>query len=133
MQLHPSRITSRRPRFRPILEQLEVRALPSFALGAAANYAILFEGAGNNTLGIANSTTNTAGTGAGQGGGIGNIGVGGTSAVSVTGTGGVNGNVDFANTARFSGTPPSGTVNSSVLAVTSALNTVNALNTTLGA
>jgi uncharacterized repeat protein (TIGR01451 family) len=118
----------------PRLERLEDRIAPTFSLGAAANYAILYEGGGGNTLHIANSTTNTAGTGAGQGGGIGNIGVGGTGAVQVTGGGAnVNGNVDFAGAANFSGTSPTGTVNSNVAAVTNALNTVNALNTTLGA
>jgi hypothetical protein len=61
------------------LEELESRTTPTFSLAAAANYAILFEGSGSNdTLGIANCTTNTAGTGAGQGGGIGSIGVGGS-------------------------------------------------------
>jgi hypothetical protein len=108
---------------------------PTFSLGAAANYAILFEGGGSNTLGIANSTTNTTGSGLGQGGGIGNIGVGGTGFVSVTGHGAVNGNIDFSasNTGQFSGTSPSGRVNYNAAAVTNALNTVNALNTTLGA
>ena len=67
-----------RPAVRLLVEQLENRLTPSFSLGAAADYAILFEGGGSNTLGIANSTTNTAGSGFGQGGGIGNIGVGGS-------------------------------------------------------
>src|SRR5262249_31563112 len=83
-----------------------------------------------------NSTTNTIGSGLGQGNGIGNIGVGGAGLVSVTGGGAaVNGNIDFAasKTGQFSGIPPSGGVNYNVSAVTSALNTVNALNTTLGA
>src|SRR5262245_51635479 len=82
---------------RPRLEPLEDRLVPAFALGAAANYAILFEGHGSNhTLGIANSTTNTPGSGIAQGGGIGNVGVGGAGRVSVTGGGSaVNGNIDF--------------------------------------
>jgi uncharacterized repeat protein (TIGR01451 family) len=109
--------------------------VPTFSLGDASSYAILFEGGGSNILHIANSTTNTTGSGAGQGGGIGNIGVGESGEVQVTGGGAaVNGNVDFAasNTGQFSGTSPSGTVNYNVAAVTNALNTVNALNTTLG-
>ena len=113
--------------------------MPTFFLGAASNYAILFEGGGNNIrLGIANSTTNTTGSGIMQGGGNGNIGIGGVGEVSVTGGGSnVNGNIDFsaANTGQFSGIQPQppGTVNYNVAAVTSALSTVNALNTTLGA
>jgi len=113
--------------------------VPTFFLGAASNYAILFEGGGNNIrLGIANSTTNTTGSGIMQGGGNGNIGIGGVGEVSVTGGGSnVNGNIDFsaANTGQFSGIQPQppGTVNYNVAAVTSALSTVNALNTTLGA
>jgi hypothetical protein len=122
---------------RLLLEALEDRAVPSFSLGAAADYAILFEGGGtNDTLNISNSTTNTSGSGIAQGGGIGNIGVGGSGFVSVTGGGSsVNGNIDFSasNTGQFSGISPSGGVNFNVPAVTSALSTVNALNTTLGA
>jgi hypothetical protein len=145
--LLPSRTARRtrrtRPRLtpwrfvRPRLEHLENRIAPTFSLGAAANYAILFEGGGTgNVIHIGNSTTNTSGTGAGQGGGIGNIGVGGSGGVQVTGGGAnVNGNIDFAasNTGQFSGTPPTGAVNYNVAAVTNALNTVNTLNTTLGA
>ncbi len=125
-----------KPRVRLWLEDLESRLAPTFSLGAAANYAIIYEGGAGNTLQIANSTTNTPGSGVGQGGGIGNIGVGGSGSAKVTGGGpSVNGNIDFAaaNTGQFSGNSPSGTVNYSVAAVTSALDTVNALNTTLGA
>jgi hypothetical protein len=113
--------------------------VPTLGLGAAFNYAMLFEGGGNNiTLHIANSTTNTTGSGIMQGGGNGNIGIGGVGNGSVTGGGSnVNGNIDFsaANMGQFSGIPPQppGTVNYNVAAVTSALSTVNALNTTLGA
>jgi hypothetical protein len=112
-------------------------------LGAASNYAILFEGGGNNTLQITNVTTNTAGTGAGQGGGIGNIGVGGTGKATVSGPSTVGGSIGFSasNTGQFSSNNASnvingvspGTANFNVAAVASALNTVNALNTTLGA
>ena len=122
---------------RPVLARLEDRLAPAFVLGAAANYAILFEGGGSsNVVHVANSTTNTTGSGPGQGGGIGNIGVGGSGGASVTGGGSaVNGSIDFSasNTGQFSGASPSGGVNFGVSAVTSALSTVNALNTTLGA
>ncbi len=77
-----------RPAVRLLVEQLEARLTPSFSLGAAADYAILFEGGGsNNALQIINATTNTTGSGPGQGGGIGNIGVGGSGVASVTGGG----------------------------------------------
>jgi hypothetical protein len=125
---------------------LVVLAVPSawadgVTLGDAANYALLFEGGGNNTLQISNVTTNTTGgrTGvaAGQGGGIGNIGVGGTGKVSLSGPGTINGNLDVfaANTGQVTGggVTITGTTNYGVVAVNSALNTVNALNTTLGA
>jgi hypothetical protein len=110
--------------------------LPAFTLGTASNYAILFEGGSSASLHIANSTTNTVGSGASQGNGIGNIGVGGTGLVQVDATPVViNGNVDFsaANTGQYSGMSPTGTINFNVAAVTSALSTINALNTTLGA
>jgi len=109
-------------------------------LGAAANYALLFEGGGNNTLQITNVTTNTTGgvTGvaAGQGGGIGNIGDGGAGKVSLSGPGKINGNLDVAaaNIGQVTGggVMITGSINYGVGAVTMALNTVNALNTTLG-
>src|SRR5262249_12320527 len=122
---------------RPVLEVLEDRVAPTFSLGAAANYAILYEGDNRGLLSVSNSFTNTTGTGPGQGGGIGNIGVGGSGFVGVAGNSAINGSIDFsaANTGQFStnGIQPSGGVNFGVSAVTSALNTMNALNTTLGA
>jgi len=109
---------------------------------AAGNYAVLFEGGGNNTLQITNVTTNTAGTGSnagnGQGGGIGNIGVGGTGLATVSGPSTINGSIDFSamNTGQFSNNNShnviSGGVNYNVSAVTTALSTVNSLNTALG-
>jgi len=112
-----------------------------FSLGAAANYAILFEGGGTNTLQITNVTTNTTGGGtgvaAGQGGGIGNIGVGGSGKVSLSGPGTINGNLDVyaANTGQVTGggVTITGTTNFGVAAVNNALSTVNALNTSIGA
>ena len=124
---------------RLLLEEFEDRVLPTFTLGAAANYAILFEGGGsNNTLDIKQGTTNITGSGPGQGGGIGNIGIGMAGQSKVTGNSTINGRIDFSasNTAQFSsdrGNAITGGVNYNVAAVTSALSTVNALNTTLGA
>ena len=126
------------------LEEFERRVLPTFTLGAAANYAILFEGGStnalrsNSTLHIANSTTNVTGSGPSQGGGIGNIGVGSAGKSAADGGAVLNGRIDFsaANTGQFSNNGAnviSGGVNYNVSAVTSALNTVNALNATLGA
>jgi len=113
-----------------------------FSLGAAANYAVLFEGGGLNTLQITNVTTNTTGGGtgvaAGQGGGIGNIGVGGTGLATISGPSTINGRIDFsaANKGQFSNNNGADVFtgpNFGVAAVTSALSTVNALNTSIGA
>jgi len=111
---------------------------PTFSFGAAANYAILFEGGGSNSsLQVTNVTTNLTGSGPSQGGGIGNIGVGNAGKVSLNGPGTITGNLDLsaANTGQVTGNGVTitGTRNFGVAAVTSALNTVNALNTTLGA
>ncbi len=122
------------------LEEFEHRVLPSFTLGDASNYAILFEGGGrNNALEINNAQINVRGSGPSQGGGIGNIGVGGAGESTVGGPSTLNGRIDFsaANTGQFSNNSAfnviTGGINYNVSAVTSALNTVNALNTTLGA
>jgi len=90
----------------------------------ASQYAVLYEGTGGNTLHITNVTIN------------GNVGVGGTGKVSDSGPSTVNGRLDFsaANTGQFSGAPgdtgPT-PINYSVAAVTSALNAVNSLNSSL--
>ena len=138
--------TSRPPVFRRsrnrrlFLESFEKRVLPTFSLGAAANYAILFEGGEtNDALEISNSTLNVTGSGPSQGGGIGNIGVGNVGQSTVGGPSVINGRIDFsaANRGQFSNNNIfnviTGGVNYNVSAVTSALTTVNALNTTLGA
>lgn len=94
-------------------------------LGNAANFGLLFEGAGNNTLQITNVTVN------------GNIGVGMTGLATDSGPSTINGALDFsaANTGQFSnnnnGTVITGGVSYGVSSVTSALDTVNALNTSL--
>jgi PEP-CTERM motif len=103
-----------------------------FTIGPnASNYALLFEGGGTNTLQITNVTVN------------GNVGVGGAGQVTIGGPATVNGSIDFAaaeactpNCAQFSNNNAAdvfGGPHYSVSAVTSALSTVNALNTTLGA
>ncbi len=111
---------------------LMVLAVPSsraneVAIGVdASQYAVLYEGTGGNTLHITNVTIN------------GNIGVGGTGKVSDSGPSTVNGRLDFsaASGGQFSGAPgdtgPT-SINYSVAAVTSALNAVNSLSTSLGA
>ncbi|HEV3443579.1 MAG TPA: collagen-binding domain-containing protein [Gemmataceae bacterium] len=98
-----------------------------FSIGAdASNYALLFEGAGANTLQITNVTV------------IGNVGVGLTGKATDSGPSTVNGRFDFsaANSGQFSsnnaGNVITGGVNYNVAAVTSALNAVNALNASLG-
>ena len=102
----------------------QVRA--DFNLGLASNYGLLFEGNQGNTLQITNVTVN------------GNVGVGLTGTATDSGPSTINGSLDFSagNTNQFSnnnsGDVITGGVNYSVSAVTSALNTVNALNTTLG-
>jgi choice-of-anchor A domain-containing protein len=109
---------------------VSIGAAPSFAdiipLGDAANYAVLYEGTGGHNLSISNVTIN------------GNIGVGGTGVVQFSGPGTITGRLDFsaANSGQFHNTngmnvgPTS--VNYNVAAVTSALSTVNSLNTSLG-
>jgi uncharacterized repeat protein (TIGR01451 family) len=132
-------VCRRPPRTRLLLEALEERAVPTFSLGTAVNYAILFEGGGsNNSLNVANVKSDVVGSGPSQGNGIGNMGVGLAGKSTVSGPSTINGSIDFsaANTGQFSnngGNTITGGANYNVAAVTSALNTVNALNTTLGA
>jgi hypothetical protein len=100
-------------------------ARAGFVLGSASNYAVLYEGGGNNTLQITNVTVNF------------NIGVGGSGKLTDSGPSTVNGFIDFSagNTGQFSNNNIANKftgVNYNVAAVTSALNTVNGLNTTLG-
>jgi hypothetical protein len=93
-------------------------------LGAASDYAVLYEGTGGNTLHITNVTIN------------GNVGVGGTGQVSNSGPSTVNGRIDFSagNVGQYSAGgsnvgPTS--VNYQVGAVTSALSTINSLSSSL--
>jgi hypothetical protein len=96
-------------------------------LQQASSYAVLFEGAGGNTLQITNVTIN------------GSVGVGMTGKATDSGPSTINGGLNFsaANTGQFSNNNSSniitGGVNYSVGSVTSALNYVNGLNSTFGA
>lgn len=98
-----------------------------FALGpSASQYGVLFEGNGGNTLQVTNVTVN------------GNIGVGLNGRATDSGPSTINGSLNFsaANTGQFSNNNNAdvitGGVNYNVGSVTSALNDVNLLNTTLG-
>jgi hypothetical protein len=98
-----------------------------FSINGGSDYALLFEGGGGNTLQITNVTVN------------GNIGVGNTGIVHDSGPSTINGRLDFsaANTGQFTssngGNVGPTSVNYNVAAVTTALNNLNTLNTTLGA
>jgi len=107
----------------PLASRAAASAIP---LGGAANYGVLFEGAGGNMLSITNVTAN------------GNIGIGGTGTVKDSGPSTINGRIDFAagNTGQLTNSNGSniisGGVYYNVAAVTAALNTINTLSTTLG-
>ena len=100
--------------------------LSSNIFGAATNYAVLDEGAGNHKLQITNVTIN------------GNAGVGNTGMATDSGPSTINGRIDFsaASKGQFSNNNGknviTGGVNYNAAAVTSALNSVNSLNTKLG-
>ena len=104
-------------------------AWAGFVLGSnASQYALLFEGAGANTLQITNVTIN------------GNVGLGMTGKATDSGPSTINGRIDFSaaemSPSQFSnnnsGDVITGGVHFSVATVTNALNDVNSLNTTLG-
>jgi hypothetical protein len=102
-------------------------AFAQFTIGPdASNYAVLYEGGGTgNTLQVTNVTVN------------GSVGDGGAGKVSLSGPGKITGALDVAasNSSQVTGngvTLGSGP-NYNVARVTNALNTVNALNSTLGA
>jgi len=96
-------------------------------IGAASQYAILYEGDGGHNLSITNVTIN------------GNVGVGGSGKVQFNGPGTIKGRLDFSasNSGQFSDTNGSNvgptSVNYNVAGVTNALNSVNSLNAMLGA
>jgi PEP-CTERM motif len=92
---------------------------------SASQYAVLYEGTGGHNLSISNVTVN------------GNIGVGGAGKVQFSGPGTINGRLDFSasNTGQYSNSNGSNvgptSVNYNVAAVTTALNNVNSLNSSL--
>ena len=96
------------------------------ALGLGGQYAVLYEGMGGHNLSISNVTVN------------GNVGVGGTGHVQFSGPGTIGGRLDFsaANTGQYSNNNGSNvgptSVNYNVANVTTALNTINSLSTSLG-
>jgi hypothetical protein len=110
---------------------LLVLAVPSthaneVAIGVSASqYAVLYEGTGGHNLSITNVTIN------------GNVGVGGTGKVQFSGPGTINGRLDFSasNSGQFKNSNGSNlgptSVNYNVAAVTTALNNVNSLNSSL--
>lgn len=95
-------------------------------LGQAADYAVLYTGGGGNQLSISNVTVN------------GNVGVGGIGTVHFSGPGTIAGRLDFSatNTGQYSNSNGSNvgptSVNYGVSEVTSALNTINSLSTSVG-
>jgi hypothetical protein len=102
--------------------QVEATLIP---IGPAADYAVLYEGIGGHNLQITNVTIN------------GNIGVGGTGVVQDNGPSTITGRVDFsaADSGQFHNNNGANvgptSVNFNVAAVTSALSTVDSLNTSL--
>jgi hypothetical protein len=101
------------------------QASAGFSLGDAANFAVLYEGNGGNTLNYNNSDV------------TGNIGIGLTGQAQLNGPGTITGSINFSagNTGQYSdsGVTVTGGVNYNVADVTTALNTVNLLSQTLGA
>jgi hypothetical protein len=102
------------------------QARADFLIGDASNFGVLYEGTGGHTLQITNVTVN------------GNMGIGGTGKVNVGGPAILNGALYFSagNTGQFSGTnfvPNPATLFFNSPLVTSALNTINNLSSTLGA
>jgi hypothetical protein len=97
----------------------------SIPLGSASQYAVLYEGTGGHNLQITNVTIN------------GSVGVGGTGAVQDGGPSTVNGQLDFsaANSGQFHNNNGSDVGPSPVVYsdsdVTSALNTINGLSSSL--
>jgi hypothetical protein len=98
--------------------------LNSNTLGAAAGYAVLSEGAGNNGVLVSTSIIN------------GNVGVGGAVTATVNALSMINGEIDLsaANNGQFSNSWSiiTGGTNYNVSSVASALSSVNSLNATLG-
>lgn len=102
------------------------KQVSGFSIDGGSDYAILFEGGGGNTLQVTNVTTN------------GNVGVGNTGKLTDSGPSTINGRIDFSapDTGQFSNNNNANVFTGpfyNVAAVTTALNNVNSLNSTLGA
>lgn len=108
-----------------LLGGLCARSAAGFTLDGGSDYAVLFEGGGGNTMQVTNVTAD------------GNLGVGNTGQLTLSGPATV-GRIDFsaADTGQFSSNNGSNVYTGpfyNVAAVSSALDYLNSLNTTLGA
>ena len=107
-------------------------ARAGFSLGDAANYAVLYEGAGSHTLQINSGPRNGSTI-------LGNIGLGdesgGAPQAQLSNPAVINGNINFAGTANVqnSGATVNGSINGDISGVENDLNNLNSLSTTLGA
>jgi len=110
---------------------LPARVNAGFSLGDAANYAVLYEGAGSHNLQINSSPVNGSTI-------LGNVGVGtlsnGTPQAQLNNPAVINGNINFAGAVNISGNAVvHGTTNANVASVNSDLIYLNSLSSTLGA
>ena len=108
-----------------LLALLPLQRAPAFTIDGGSDYAVLFEGAGGNTMHVTNVTVN------------GNLGVGNNGLLDLSGPATV-GRIDFsaADTGQFSNTNAANVFTGpfyNVAAVTTALNYLNSLNASLGA
>jgi hypothetical protein len=107
-------------------------AQAGFSLGDAANYAVLYEGAGSHNLQINSAPVNGSTV-------SGNIGLGdelgGAPTLMVNNPAVINGNINFAGTVNVnnSGAIVNGSINGGVTQVETDLNNLNSLSSTLGA
>jgi hypothetical protein len=103
-----------------------------FSLGDAANYAVLYEGAGSHNLQINSAPVNGSTI-------FGNIGLGnelgGAPQAQLNNPAVINGNINFAGTVNVnnSGAVVNGSINGGVTQVETDLNNLNSLSSTLGA
>jgi len=108
-----------------LLALLPLQRALAFTIDGGSDYAVLFEGAGGNTMHVTNVTVN------------GNLGVGNNGLLDLSGPATV-GRIDFsaADTGQFSNTNAANVFTGpfyNVAAVTTALNYLNSLNASLGA
>jgi PEP-CTERM motif len=106
-------------------------AQAGFSLGDAANYAVLYEGAGSHNLQINSAPVNGSTV-------LGNIGLGdelgGAPTLMVNNPAVINGNINFAGAVKNSSNGTiNGSINGGVTQVETDLNNLNTLSSTLGA